>query len=73
MIDLSDVMQKAANDPLACRQRVVVLYEADVDAVLSQHVLLDDLGKEPPRIDVTYWFEDPDVGNLGFDNLHGNC
>jgi hypothetical protein len=64
---------ETANNLLARRQRVVVLYEVNFNPMLLQHVLLEDFRKEAPGIDVTNRLEQLDVSNLGFDDLHGNC
>ena len=39
-----------AQDAARRRQRVVLLHECRVDAVLAQHILAEDLGKEAARV-----------------------
>ena len=67
-----DLEVESANDPFGCRQRMVVLYETDVNPVLLQHAFLENLRKEPTGIDVTNRLEELDVNNIGLRHLHNN-
>src|SRR5439155_22618145 len=61
---------QAAHDAAIDRQGVIFLDEGDVDAVLTQQLFPEDLGKEAARVLMANRSDLLDLGNLGGDDLH---